>query len=114
MKNCVAIYPKTYATIQSITYHCYRDNFNYQDTKIFSKEEYDSYRTNRYWRQKLAKRWLCRKVVMVVKTDSGELRELDACAYNGHRFGLVNIGRRIKIYHRPQDRRGYCYSLTGD
>jgi hypothetical protein len=51
---------------------------------------------------------------MVVLLDNGVTAISDGRGYLGKFRSRIAIGRRVKLYQRPQDRRPWVYKLVGE
>lgn len=55
-----------------------------------------------------------RYITIRAKLDNGRSLDIDALGYTGKRYASVAVGKRVKIYRRPQDRRSFVFKLVGE
>ena|ERR1700753_1299773 len=104
----VAIYPKTYAVITAYVLYAYR--VGHQPVPLTSAE----WAVVRLRHGK--RRYYYHDFAMTVELDNGEKLVLGRkdINYAGKRHCYAQIGRRIKMYHHPNDTRAWRYKLLGE
>jgi uncharacterized OB-fold protein len=102
-------YPKTYGIITEYFVVLLQTAYPYKHKQF----TWDYYFKNTHT---LHKRFapLRRYVIIRVKLDNGQSVDIDALGYTGKQFERVVVGKRVKIYSRPQDRRRFVYKLVGE
>jgi hypothetical protein len=101
-------YPKTYGSITKYYYLAMK--IINRTLREFSPEEWAKEASQRKYRYML----IGAKLEVRTGDKSGDVLTIDAFGYLGKHFSKVAVGRRIKLYSRPQDRRSFVYKLVGE
>ena len=103
------LYPKTYGIITDYFFEVYRVKYPYAKRRVSVIEWHKESDTAKH-------KWAIDSKTMRlrIKLDNGNSLEIDALGYQGRKFQTVGVGKRVKVYRRPQDRRGFVYKLTGE
>lgn len=105
------LYPKTYGEIVSVHFVGVKmSGTGFNKRKWFNTRE--EWEANMKLSDKI--KYHLQDMFIIVHTDSGQRLHIDAFAYKGNNLNKLQIGRKIKLYQRPQDRRGIAFKFTGE